>query len=111
MYVYAPLSVSTAHLDVQALRDVGERQQLPPLLAPALAVVRPALLRLDVHRVRHDVLKLHELHLAAVLFWFCFLSSSAAAGVTSPQLNSAESTALFTLHQARPTHAAAGEEK
>ena len=66
MYVYAPLSVSvsTAHLNVQALRDVGERQQLAPLLAAPLAVVGPALLRLDVHRVRHDVLQLHQLHLA-----------------------------------------------
>ena len=64
-----PVSSSlSAYLNVRALRDVGERQQLPPLLAPALAVVRPALLRLDVHRVRHDVLQFHELHLEGFLF-------------------------------------------
>ncbi len=45
-----------------ALADVPEGEELPPLLAPPLAVVGAALPGLEVHRVGHDVLQLHQLH-------------------------------------------------
>ena len=91
------------HLNVRALRDVGERQQLAPFLASALAVLRSTLLRLDVYRIRHYVLQLHELHagwLAAGLPACLSSPSAPLSAKEKPAVDTLKFTVMFTFHDA-----------